>query len=92
MLENNAELRRSLDMEVELYRGMTGAEGYRSIVFFSRRVVEGLGDIRQIFMGATFYTRPNIPESCQVFTMVTVRDSHVCKFLLLLDVSLNVMS
>ena len=77
VLENSRELGRSLDMEVELYRGMTGNPGHRSIVFMTNRIIDGVGNIRHLFSDATFYARPNNPNSSQLYTMVTVRDNHV---------------
>lgn len=81
ILENNPELRRTLDGEEDLYQGMVGIEGHRSVVFISSRVVDGLENIRHIFCDGTFYARPNSPNSSQLFTVVTVRDNHVSKLI-----------
>jgi hypothetical protein len=77
VLMHNPELSRTLDGMMELYQGMVGAEGHRSIVFMSRRVVDAVMNIRVIFCDATFYARPNSPNSSQLFTIVIVRDNHV---------------
>ena len=78
VLQNDEELRSTLDVDMDLYQGMTGVEGHRSILFMSERVVNGLGNIRHLFGDATFYARPNHPASSQLYTVVSVRDNHVC--------------
>lgn len=77
MLANHREFGRTLDGQEELYQGMCGVAGHRSIVFTSRRILDGVGDLRYMFSDATFYARPNSPHSAQLFTLVTVRDNHV---------------
>ncbi|KAK3932642.1 putative WRKY transcription factor protein 1 [Frankliniella fusca] len=76
-LRNNQDLRTTLDGETDLYQGMAGAVGHRSLLFLSRRVATGAGNIRYIFGDATFYARPNQPDSAQLYTLVTVRDNHI---------------
>lgn len=77
ILTNHAELGRTYDGQMELYQGMSGVPDHRSIVFASRRVLDGVADLRYIFSDATFFSRPNSPNSSQLFTLVTVRDNHV---------------
>ena len=71
VLQNNAELSRTLDGLEEFYQGITGVEGHRSIVFVSRRVVFGAGEIRHVFGDGTFYALPNSPHSAQPYTLIT---------------------
>lgn len=75
LLRNSEELSMTLDSQEHLYQGMRGLFGHRSLLFMSRRILEGAGDIRHVFGDATFYARPN--QSAQLYTLVTVRDNHV---------------
>ncbi|KAK3912141.1 putative WRKY transcription factor 4 [Frankliniella fusca] len=77
VLQTHQELRMSLDGQCDLYQGISGLFGHRSLLFLSRRVVTGAGNIRYLFGDATFYARPNHPDSMQLYTLVTVRDNHI---------------
>jgi len=77
LLLHHDELGRTLDAEADLYQGMVGEVGHRSLLFMSARILDGAGDIRHIFGDATYYARPNLPESSQLYTLITVRDNHV---------------
>lgn len=74
---NSAQFRLTHDGAEEYYRGMTGEPGHRSLVFLSDRVIEGFAQINFLFGDATFYSRPNNPESAQLYTFVSMRDNHV---------------
>ncbi|XP_052130886.1 uncharacterized protein LOC127751409 [Frankliniella occidentalis] len=77
LLRNTRDLCTSLDGECDMYQGMTGGYGHRSLLFLSRRVVTGAGEVRHLFGDATYYARPNQPDSMQLYTLVTVRDNHI---------------
>jgi len=80
LLRNHEHLHTSLDGECDLYQGITGIYGHRSLLFLTRRIVIGAGEVRHLFGDATYYARPNLPDSMQLYTLVTVRDNHVSLF------------
>lgn len=84
LLAGDASLGFTLDNEMEFFQAIVGEEGASSIVFMSRRVVDGLHNVNDLFGDGTFYARPNTPDSVQLYTLVTSRDNHVS--------SLNVLS
>lgn len=81
-LTNDRELGRTLDGNTELFQGMSGVEGHRSVIFMSRRIMDSV-EPRHLFCDATFYARPCQPVSSQLFTIATVRDNHVSFFFFL---------
>ncbi|KAK3915241.1 Elongation factor G [Frankliniella fusca] len=54
-------------------------EAFRNHQDLGRRVF--VGEIRYLFGDATYYCRPNHPDSMQSYTLVTVRDNHIVPLL-----------
>lgn len=77
LLLNDEALGRTLDMECQFYQEMVGEVGHRSLVFMSRGVAEGVANLRYLFGDGTFYARPSVPPSAQLYTFLTSRDNHV---------------
>jgi hypothetical protein len=65
------------DGEEWLFRGVVGAEGSRSAVFSSNRVLRWLTPDSPIFADGTFRVLPNSPKCTQMFTVVAIHENRV---------------
>lgn len=68
------------DTEDWLYRGVVGAEGERSALFASNRVLRWLLPDSPIFADGTFRVQPTSPKCSQLFTVVAMHEHKVSVF------------
>lgn len=78
-IPSNGHLLRSVDGEENLYLGMAG----NSLVLGSMRLLVELSRSECVFLDSTFFAVPVDVGAEQLFTVVIIRDHHVCKDFLL---------